>query len=94
MAWLPRCRRLSKTIHLVAMFSCFVFRGRGGNVIKALWSTGDGLCLLAKPLEHGRFVWPQPDSGNVHLTAAELSMLLEGSTWTQSERTWPSISVL
>ncbi|OYO26786.1 IS66 family insertion sequence element accessory protein TnpB [Janthinobacterium sp. PC23-8] len=41
----------------------FVFRGRRGNVIKLLWSTGDGLCLLSKRLEHGRFVWPQATSG-------------------------------
>lgn len=51
----------------------FVFRGRRGNVIKVLWSTGDGLCLLAKRLERGRFVWPQADSGKVHLTAAQLT---------------------
>jgi len=72
----------------------FVFRGRRGNVIKVLWSTGDGLCLLAKRLERGRFVWPQADSGKVHLTAAQLAMLLEGINWKQPERTWPPLSVL
>jgi transposase len=29
----------------------FVFRGRRGDMIKVLWSTGGGLCLLAKRLE-------------------------------------------
>ena len=29
----------------------FLFRGRRGNVMKVLWSTGDGLCLLSKRLE-------------------------------------------
>ena len=72
----------------------FVFRGRRGNVIKVLWCAGDGLCLLAKRLERGRFVWPQADSGKVHLTAAQLSMLLEGINWKQPERTWPPLSVL
>ena len=43
----------------------FVFRGRRGDVIKLLWSTGDGLCLLTKRLEQGRFVWPQATSLNV-----------------------------
>lgn len=37
----------------------FVFRGRRGDMIKVLWWTGDGLCLLAKRLEKGRFIWPQ-----------------------------------
>ena len=72
----------------------FVFRGRRGNVIKLLWSTGDGLCLLAKRIEHGRFVWPQATSGKVHLTPAQLSMLLEGIDWKQPNRTWTPISVL
>lgn len=59
----------------------FVFRGRRGNVLKVLWSSGDGLCLLSKRLERGRFVWPQATSGKVHLTPAQLSMLLEGICW-------------
>jgi transposase len=35
----------------------FVFRGRRGDIVKVLWFDGDGLCLLAKRLERGRFVW-------------------------------------
>ncbi len=35
------------------------------------------MCLLAKRLEHGHFVWPNAESGVVHLTPAQLSMLLE-----------------
>jgi transposase len=57
----------------------FVFRGRRGNVVKVLWSTGDGLCLLAKRLERGHFVWPQADNGKVHLSSAQLSCSLKGS---------------
>jgi transposase len=41
----------------------FVFRGRRGNVLKVLWATSDGGCLLIKRLEQGRFVWPQATSG-------------------------------
>jgi transposase len=37
----------------------FVFRGRRGDLIKVLWYDGAGLCLFAKRLERGRFVWPQ-----------------------------------
>jgi hypothetical protein len=35
----------------------FIFRGRSGSQVKLLWSTGDGLCLLTKRLERGRFAW-------------------------------------
>ena len=66
----------------------FVFRGRRGDKIKLLWWSGDGLCLFAKRLERGRFIWPQASSGCVHLTTAQLSMLLEGIDWRRPERTW------
>jgi transposase len=56
----------------------FVFRGRRGDRVKILWWDGDGLCLFAKRLERGRFTWPQATHGTVSLTAAQLSMLLEG----------------
>ena len=59
----------------------FVFRGRRGDLIKVLWYDGDGLCLFAKRLERGRFIWPQVTSGVVSLTPAQLSMLLEGIDW-------------
>ena len=72
----------------------FVCRGRRGNVITLVWSSDDGLWLLSKRLERGRFVWPQADSGKIHLTTAQLSMLLEGINWKQPERTGQAISVL
>ena len=65
----------------------FVFRGKRGDKIKLLWWSGDGLCLFAKRLERGRFIWPQADSGTVHLTSAQLSMLLEGIDWRRPVRT-------
>jgi transposase len=65
----------------------FVFRGRRGDRIKALWWDGDGLCLFAKRLEHGKFVWPQVTQGVVALTPAQLSMLLEGIDWRAPKRT-------
>jgi transposase len=72
----------------------FVFRGRRGDLVKLLWWDGDGLCLFAKRLEHGRFVWPQAESGTVSLTRAQLSMLLEGIDWRQPARTWkPEMAV-
>ena len=65
----------------------FVFRGRRGDLIKVLWADRDGLCLFAKRLERGKFIWPQASSGTVHLTPAQLSMLLEGIDWRRPQRT-------
>lgn len=66
----------------------FVFRGRRGDLIKVLWWDGQGLCLFAKRLERGRFVWPSAPTGAVALTPAQLSMLLEGIDWRIPQRTW------
>ena len=65
----------------------FVFRGRRGDLIKVLWWDGDGLCLFAKRLERGRFVWPKAESGKAALSRAQLSMLLEGIDWRSPVRT-------
>ena len=56
----------------------FCFRGRRGDLLKLLVWDGQGLVLIAKRLEKGRFVWPQATSGVVSLTPA---MLLEGIDW-------------
>jgi transposase len=56
----------------------FCFRGRCGDLVKLLWWDGDGLCLFAKRLERGRFIWPRTEQGVAVLTPAQLSMLLEG----------------
>ncbi|MER1349889.1 IS66 family insertion sequence element accessory protein TnpB [Klebsiella pneumoniae] len=64
----------------------FIFRGRSGSQVKLLWSTGDGLCLLTKRLERGRFAWPSARDGKVFLTPAQLAMLLEGIDWRQPKR--------
>ncbi len=72
----------------------FLFRGRRGDSVKCLWFDGDGLCLLSKRLERGRFIWPQAMDGTGCLTRAQLSMLLEGIDWRQPQRTWtPEIAV-
>jgi transposase len=72
----------------------FIFRGRRGDLVKLIWFDGDGLCLFAKRLERGKFVWPQATEGVVSLTRAQLSMLLEGIDWRRPERTWePELAV-
>jgi transposase len=65
----------------------FVFRGRRGDKIKILWDSEDGLCLFYKRLRSGKFVWPRCESGAVALSAAQLSMLLEGIDWRVPKRT-------
>lgn len=65
----------------------FVFRGRRGDLVKLLWWSGDGMNLYLKKLETGKFVWPQAMGGTVHLSIAQLSMLLEGIDWRRPART-------
>ena len=66
----------------------FVFRGRGGTLIKALWHDGVGLSLYAKRLERGRFIWPATVDGAVSLTAGQLGYLLEGIDWRNPQHSW------
>jgi transposase len=71
----------------------FVFRGRRGGLIKVLWHDGQGMCLFAKRLERGRFIWPSAAPGEgadrtVTITAAQLGYLLEGIDWRLPQQTW------
>jgi transposase len=59
----------------------FVFRGKGGDKIKILHWDGTGLCLFVKRLEIGSFVWPSTMEDSLQLTAAQLSLLIEGFDW-------------
>src|SRR3974377_1943512 len=64
----------------------FVFRGRRGALVKVLWTAGQGMCLFAKRLERGRFIWPSTNPGDdadrsVTITSAQLGYLLEGIDW-------------
>ncbi|MCW5720028.1 MAG: IS66 family insertion sequence element accessory protein TnpB [Devosia sp.] len=66
----------------------FVFRGRNGSLIKALWHDGVGLSLYAKRLERGRFIWPSTVGGVVHLSGGQMSYLLEGIDWRNPQQSW------
>jgi len=65
----------------------FVFRGRRGDLCKIIWWDTQGACLFSKRLERGRFVWPSATEGKLCLSAAQLSMLLEGIDWRIIHRT-------
>ena len=71
----------------------FVFRGRRGDLLKIIWWDQQGACLFSKRLEKGRFVWPAAKDGKISVTAAQLSMLLEGIDWRMPQKTWRPLKV-
>jgi transposase len=58
----------------------YLFVSRDRQRAKVLWWDGTGLCIYAKRLEQGRFaaLWSRLEGGQVVLSAAELSLFLEG----------------
>jgi hypothetical protein len=69
------------------IFEIDLERGAGW-LIKVLWHDGQGMCLFAKRLERGRFIWPSPANGMVTITPAQLGYLLEGIDWRMPQQTW------
>jgi transposase len=59
----------------------FLFRSKRADYLKLLHYDGTGLCLFAKRLERGRFVWPPIVEGQMVLTPAQLALLLEAMDW-------------
>ena len=59
----------------------FIFRGRSGSLVKAIWHDGQGACLFTKRLERGKFVWPSVAAGAVTISPSQLIYLLSGSYW-------------
>jgi transposase len=59
----------------------FLFRGKRGDYLKALYWDGSGFWLLAKRLEQGQFVWPPVVDGTMTLTPAQFSVLVEAMDW-------------
>ncbi len=66
----------------------FVFRGRGGDMVKIIWHDGLGMSLYAKRLERGRFIWPSPADGVVAISSAQLAYMLDGIDWRNPRQTW------
>ena len=59
----------------------FIFRSKRADYLKILHYDGSGLCLFAKRLESGKFVWPPIVDGAMVLTPAQLALLLEAIDW-------------
>jgi transposase len=63
-------------------------RLKRGDLVKLIWHDGQGMCLFAKRLERGRFVWPSTAGDAVTISAAQLGYLLEGIDWRAPQRTY------
>ncbi len=56
----------------------FVFRNRGGQLVKILWWDRDGLAIYYKRLERGVFQFPRSSATAVEITSDGLLRLLSG----------------
>ena len=50
----------------------YIFRGRGGDLVKILWHDGIGMSLYAKRLNRGKFIWPSASAGAVSISAGQM----------------------
>jgi transposase len=58
--------------------SLFVFRNRGGHLLKILWWDHNGLAIYYKRLERKFFQFPRSSEVSVQITSAQLLRLLSG----------------
>jgi transposase len=59
----------------------FLWRGKRGDYLEALYWDGTAMCLFAKRLEKGRCVWPPIVDKATTLTPAQLALLIEAMDW-------------
>jgi transposase len=65
-------------------------------LIKVLWHDGQGMCLFAKRLEGGPFIWLSTKPGDdvdrtVMITLVQLGYLLEGIDSRHPQQMWRPI---
>lgn len=56
----------------------FIFRNKSGDKVKLIYWHRNGLVIVYKRLEQGRFTWPRVSDETVSLTRQELELLLDG----------------
>ena len=64
----------------------FLFRGKSGNRIKALFWDRNGLVIFYKRLEKGHYKWPKNTVHSITMTSVELSLLLDGIDFTKLKK--------
>ena len=73
--------RVSQVLPPSLLGHAFLFRSKRADYLKLLHYDGTGLCLFAKRLERGKFVWPPIVDGEMVLTPAQVALLLEAMDW-------------
>src|ERR1700712_5350456 len=76
---LARCTR-ELLSHDPSSGALFIFTGKRGTSLKALWWDQTGYCILYKRLSRGEFRLPAAigDTNSVLIDASELALILEG----------------
>ena len=67
--------------------SLFVFRNKGGHLVKVLWWDRDGLTIYYKRLERGEFQFPRSNKPSLEISCEQLRQLLSGMR-SRSNTTW------
>lgn len=63
--------------------SLFVFRNKGGHLVKILWWDRDGLAIYYKRLERGEFQFPRTGKPAIEISPEQLLRLLSGMSASQ-----------
>jgi len=58
--------------------SLFVFRNKGGQLLKVLWWDEQGLAIYYKRMERGTFHFPRAAEPSIEITREQLLRLLSG----------------
>ena len=61
----------------------FVFRNKGGHLLKILWWDRDGLTIYYKRLEEGEFQFPRASTPSIEISCEGLLQLLSGNRVSQ-----------